>query len=514
MAKLVSVAEMLAVEKAANAAGLSYEQMMENAGQGLAKSIVAHSHDIEKSIFALVGGGNNGGDALLACASLAEQGWKVGVYLQAEREDDPYVERVQQQGGKIILKKKNAEGVQVTKLISQYAVLLDGLLGIGIKLPLRPKSAGLLADVKLALAQTDKPPLVIAVDCPSGMDCDTGEIAGETLNADLTLSMAAVKRGMLTLPAFESLGELEVVNIGLPEDLKEWADIKRFVLDQSWVRSLLPERPLDAHKGTFGTALILAGSKQFPGAALLAGQAAARSGTGLITMAVPNATLDLIVWQMPEAIWIPLIASQDWMSEEDIHAISEKLENVDAALLGPGFGLDEATARFIDEFLKLKKIPPLVIDADGLKLLAGLDKWHNRLPEESVLTPHPGEMAILTGVDKEKIQAERLEIAERFAAKWKQVVLLKGAFSVIAAPDGRTALLPLSTSALATAGTGDVLAGLITGLRAQGLSAFDAACAGAWLHGMAALNAAANIGGSAGVIAGDLLVEFPKLFDN
>ena len=514
MSKLVSVAEMIAVEKAADADGLSYEAMMENAGLELAKSITAHSQGIEKSLFALVGRGNNGGDTLVACAHLAEKGWEVGVFLQAGREDDQYVEKVRMNGGTVYRSKTKDESSQLAKLVEQHAVLLDGLLGTGVKLPLRNEAARLLSQAKGALAQMNNPPMVIAVDCPSGLDCDSGKIAAEALQADLTVCMAAVKRGMLTKTAGGALGEIDVVDIGLPEDLPEWAGIKRFVVDQDWVYANSPFRPLDSHKGTFGKALIIAGSKQFPGAALLAGQAAARSGAGLISMAVPESIREAIVGNLPEAIWISLDHSQELISGQSIGAISNELEKVDATLIGPGFGMGEETAGFIGKFIKKKNISNLVIDADALKLLAGFENWHDEIPIESVLTPHPGEMAILTGLSKEKIQKERLEIAERFAVKWNQVVLLKGAFTVIAAFDGRTALLPISTSSLATAGTGDVLAGLITGLLAQGLKPFEAACAGAWLHGMAGLNAANRIGSDAGVIASDLLVEFPKLLNH
>jgi NAD(P)H-hydrate epimerase len=504
---------MIAVEKAADASGLSYQAMMENAGLELAKSIIAHSHGIEKSVFALVGKGNNGGDALLACAYLAATGWKVGVLLQAGREDDQYVEKVRMNGGTVYRSKTKDESSQLAELVEQHAILLDGLLGTGVKLPLQNEAARLLSQAKGALAQLNNPPMVIAVDCPSGLDCDSGEIAAETIRADLTVCMAALKRGMLTVTAWDSLGEIDVVDIGLPEDMPEWTAIKRFVLDKDWVLPQLPERPLDAHKGTFGTALIIAGSKQFPGAALLAGQAAARSGAGLISMAVPESIQETIVAKLPEAIWIPLTHSEDWITDQDIGAISKQAENADTVLMGPGFGLEEDTAGFIGKFLALNNASPLVIDADGLKLLSGLDTWPNKLPKESVLTPHPGEMAVLTDLSKEKIQADRLETAERFAVEWNQNVLLKGAFTIIASPDGRTAILPVSTSALATAGTGDVLAGLITGLLAQGLKPFEAACVGAWLHAMAGLNAATRIGSDAGVIATDLLVEFPKLLN-
>jgi NAD(P)H-hydrate epimerase len=180
-------------------------------------------------------------------------------------------------------------------------------------------------------------------------------------------------------------------------------------------------------------------------------------------------------------------------------------------LVGPGFGLAESTAEFVAGLLESAqqgvKLPGLVLDADGLKLLARSPDWAARLPGPAVLTPHPGEMSILTGLSKETVQQERLETALRFSQEWGHVVVLKGAFSVIAAPDGQVAIIPVATPALARAGTGDVLAGLIAGLRAQGVQAFQAATAGAWIHAFAGLQAAARLGGSASVLAGDVLHE-------
>lgn len=510
MAKLLSVAEMVAVEKAADAAGLSYVQMMEKAGHSLAQGFIAHSQGRERSVLALVGRGNNGGDALVALAELAEQGWRVSAYLVGERKDaDPYVQRVRERSGAVYSDSREGEE-KLRELVNAHAFLLDGLLGTGIKLPLRAPVVDVLRQVKEVLESGNEGGFVVAVDCPSGMDCDSGEAAPETLRADLTVCMAAVKQGMLSLPAFELLGDLEVVGIGLPEDLPEWENIRRFVVDEGMVRAALPQRWRDAHKGTFGTALIVAGSAHYPGAALLAGRAAARSGAGLVTIAATERVQGMLAGQLPEATWLPLPDEDGWIGEASVEALASGIERATACLMGPGFGMQPSTERFVAQLLG-KKLPPLVVDADGLKLLTQVEDWPRRLPRESVLTPHPGEMAILSALEVEEIQADRLGVAERFAVEWDQVVVLKGAFSVAAAPDGRTAVIPVASPALATAGTGDVLAGVICGLRAQGMPAYEAAFAGAWLHGLAGLRAAKRLGSEAGVIAGDLIEELPGL---
>lgn len=499
MQKLVSVAEMRDIEKAADAAGLSYAQMMENAGQSLADAVLAHSHDRKKTVLGLVGPGNNGGDTLVALALLAKQGWKASAFLVGQRP----------KGDRLAARAKRA-GVQfAAKLAVKQDVVLDGLLGTGIRLPLREDFRQTLLEAGRQVSRREPMPLIVAVDCPSGLDAGSGDVASETLHADLTVSMAAVKLGMLKLPAFEYLGQLEIGGIGL-SDLEEWDAIKRYVIDEAFVRHALPERLLDAHKGTFGTAMIVAGSQRFPGAALLAGEAAYRSGAGLVTVAAPETIQPALAGHLREATWLPLPAENGWLAEQGSEIIKAHLDRVTAILLGPGFGTEAITGKLIEK-LFAADLPPLVIDADGLKLMSKISGWESLLPQDTILTPHPGEMAILSGLTTDAIQSDRLGTAEKFAKQWKCTLVLKGAFTVVASHDGRTAVMPLATPALARAGTGDVLAGLITGLRAQGMAAFEAASCAVWLHGQAGLRAAERLGGAAGVLAGDLIAELPRL---
>jgi hydroxyethylthiazole kinase-like uncharacterized protein yjeF len=508
MAKLVSVAEMLAIEQAADKSGLSYAKLMENAGKSLANAVIAHSHKTDRSVLGLVGPGNNGGDTLVALEHLAKKGWQTNAYLVKRDLQDKYVKRAKKAGATIVAGDKSNS--KLSKLISKHAVLLDGLLGTGIRLPLREPFATVLARVKEIIVGMSHPPYIVAVDCPSGMDTDSGEIPAEMLKASLTVSMAAVKRGMLTLPAFGHLGKLVVGDIGLPPDLAEWTAIQRYAIDEEIARSAIPPRPLKAHKGTFGTALVVAGSDHFPGAALLAGEAAYRSGAGLVTIATPESIQPSLAGHLREATWLPLPADSGWISVRAAELVLSSLDRVTALLFGPGFGQQLGTQQFIDKLINTK-LPPTVIDADALKLLARIDDWPRRLPTDTIITPHPGEMSILSGLSTDEIQSARLDIAEKYARKWKVVLVLKGAFTIVASPDGRSATLPLATPALARAGTGDVLAGLIAGLRAQGVSAFEASCTAVWLHGQAGLRAAALMGGTAGVLAGDLIAEIPDL---
>jgi len=532
--KLVTVSEMRAIEQEADASGLTYARMMENAGRGLAKEILRLAYnqgDDDMQVLGLVGPGNNGGDTLVALAFLAEKGWQARAYLiQRKEEGDPLVERLIEAGGEIVISQRDDNFEQLKAFMGTSDVLLDGILGTGFKLPLKDGIAQVMAAAKEALAESEWPAYVVAVDCPSGVDCDTGEAAAACIRADATLTMAAVKQGLLKMPAYDLVGELRVVDIGLPDGLPSWEAVRNQVADDKLAASILPPRPSDAHKGTFGTALIVAGSVNYTGAALLAGKAAYRIGAGLVTLAVPAPLHAALAGHFPEATWLLLPHEMGVVAADAASVLTGNLARATALLIGPGFGLEDTTKEFLEKLLRgatLPKtahgrigfiqtqageaearrlvFPPLVVDADGLKLFAKIPDWPKLLPAPAVLTPHPGEMATLTGLTKEEIQKDRLAIALRFAQEWGHVVVLKGAFTVIASPEGRTTTIPVASSALARAGTGDVLAGLIVGLRAQGVEAYPAAVAGAWIHAQAGLYAAEVQGSTASVLAGDVL---------
>jgi ADP-dependent NAD(P)H-hydrate dehydratase / NAD(P)H-hydrate epimerase len=526
--KLVSVSEMQAVEREADSTGYTYAQMMEQAGNNLAAAVVDRYRPLLPSgILGLVGSGNNGGDTLVALAELAARGWKTAAALLRPRpESDPLVARLHDAGGEVITLYENADYTQYAIFLPQYRIWLDGILGTGFRLPLKADLAQLMSAIHEICETAHPRPIVVAVDCPSGIDCDTGEAAPHCLRADLTVTMAAIKQGLLKFPAYDYVGDLQLAGIGLPkggETMQSWQAIHRTVLDKSLVRTMLPVRKLDAHKGTFGTSLIVAGSISYTGAVLLAGEAAYRIGTGLVTLAVPASIQGMLAGHLVEATWIALEEEKGSISQDAADQIFQNLDRPTAMLVGPGLGLSESTTRFMSRLLDANpatglgfisnpnpshpKVPGMVLDADGLKHLSRLADWHEHLPPDSILTPHPGEMSVLTGLSTSIIQADRLRIAEQYAQEWQVILVLKGAFTVIAAPDGRTALVPVATPALARAGTGDVLAGLIVGLRAQGVPGFEAACAGAWIHAQAGLFAAQQAGTTAVVLASDVVLS-------
>ena len=505
--KYLSVQEMIAVEKAADRAGHSYSAMMEAAGKGLAE-VIHHRYGAgaEQSILALVGSGNNGGDALVALIYLQTWGWDVKAVLLRRRDpEDSLVRRFQKNKGELIIADTPEKfNFGLKKQIQDTNIILDGVLGTGIRLPLRKPLDEMLSLIMKAVAQAVDRPVVVAVDCPSGVDCDTGQASSSCIPADLTVTMAGVKQGLLKFPAYNHVGELVLVDIGLPVGLPEWERISREVISEDWVTTVIPERPLDAHKGTFGTGLVIAGSRSYPGAAALAGISAYRIGAGLVTMAVPGSIYSSLVEILPEATWIVLDEKEGSIAGSAFSDVEEALGRPTACLIGPGLGLEKGTARFLEGMIRLADLPPLILDADGLRLLSRLEKWPERLPVGSVLTPHPGEMAALCGLSVEDIQADRVGIAEKFAREWNQIVLLKGAHTVIADPGGCTRILISADPALARAGSGDVLSGIICGLIAQGVGPFEAASAGAWVHARAGGLAVEEASSRAAVLAGDI----------
>lgn len=528
MAKIVSVDRMRTIEQAVDQSGHTFDEMMALAGQAVADEIERRRGPLDgQRIVILAGSGDNGGDGLVAGHHVAEAGARVSVYLAKPRdEDDPHLARLKEGGVLVAVAEQDQRWRVLRNMLSTADIVVDAVLGTGLSLPLRGTAQELLGTAQKELAARETRPFVVAVDCPSGLDCDSGEIGEEALDADLTVTLGAAKTGLLRFPGAERVGEIVIGDIGIPSRQPELAEVDLELATAETVRAWLPARPRSSHKGTFGAAVVIGGSVPLPGAAVLAGLGAYRVGTGLVTLAVPSSVQPLLVSQLPEATWILLPHEIGLLNEDAVEVLKDEMTAPDAVLIGPGLGRDKPTKRFMGRLFGLEvtanrgklgfvvkeeehapevlDLPSAVIDADALKLLVDIPDWHNRLPQGSVLTPHPGEMAIMTGEDKDELQEDRVKSARTYAQKWGQVLVLKGAFTVIAEPEGRTMVLPFATSALATAGTGDVLAGVIVGLRAQGVEAFEAAVLGAWLHGRAGELTAQDMGSEAAVLAGDV----------
>ncbi len=527
---IVTTQQMQAAEKAADAADLSYDQMMEHAGHAVAEAIAAQFEVAGVRVLVLVGPGNNGGDGLVVARYLSQMGATVTVYVwKRNLEGDHNWDLLDATGVECVLSDDEDSQTRLSVLLAESAIIVDALLGTGVSRPIkgtlaelldqtkavvaerRTPTAGLLVEPALPAFETEFGPAVVAVDVPSGLNSDTGAVDPHTLKADLTVTLAAVKYGHLLAPGLDSVGQLVVGDIGITPDYYP-DEVTVEMATAPKVVAMLPERPASGHKGTFGTALIVAGSLNYTGAARLSGQAATRSGAGLVTLAPPRTIYPILAAGLIEATYLPLPDEEGNLVGAAAETLRAGLGRAGALLIGPGLGQSEGTDAFLSSLLAAKAdLPPLVLDADALNTLAKQAEWWQRLPPDSILTPHPGEMARLMDSSIDEVQANRLDVARDMAARWSQIVLLKGAYTIIAAPDGRVMVMPFANPALAKAGSGDVLAGTIVSLRAQGVAPFEAAIAGAYLHGVAGEIARESLG-AATVVAGDLVNFLPTVF--
>ncbi len=503
--KLLTSEEMRELEQRAEAAGVSTETLMENAGLAVAQEIWMQLGSLEdRRIAVLVGPGNNGGDGLVAARHLHEWGAQVRVYALRERSDAQWNQTVEQ-GVPCGAATDDENFEALEALLSGAEAIIDALLGTGSSRPIAGDLAEIMQRLAAVRSRTVKPKLV-AVDLPTGLDADSGRLDPLAVAADETVTFHAPKVGLYMQPGAGAAGSVQQVEIGIPPGLDE--DLQTEVLERRAAKSLLPARPADAHKGTFGRVLIIGGSARYPGAAVLAARGAYRAGAGLVTIATPQSIAMSMISAVPEATLLPLPEHDEGVVSGHAawEVVRDELPEVDAVVLGCGFGRLDHSGVFVRRFLiseEVSAVQGIVVDADGLNLLTGDLSVVPAAVAPLVLTPHPGEMGRLTGLSTEDVQGRRLTLARERAAEWGCHVVLKGANTIVATPDRRARVSEVAQPALATAGTGDVLSGAIGALIAQGLSPFDAATLGVYLHGDAG-NRAARSNGTIGVTAGDV----------
>ncbi len=350
------------------------------------------------------------------------------------------------------------------------------------------------------------------MDTPSGLDVDTGSVDESCPQADMTITLGYPKPGLFIFPGADRVGKLIVADIGIPPSLAE--DIAIELITQEWVQSVLPKRPRDSNKGTFGRVLVVAGSINYIGAAYLACMGVVRVGAGLVTLATARSLQPILAAKLTETTYLPLPeAEAGIIASEAANVLHKNLVNYDVLALGCGLGQNQSVVKFVSSVLfglADGSLPALIIDADALNILAQTPQWERKLKRDAVLTPHPGEMARLTGMSVNEVQRNCLGVVTRFASQWGKTVVLKGACTIVAAPDGRAKLCFIGNPGLSSAGTGDVLTGAIAGLVAQGMPLFEAAACGAYLHARAGEKAREKFG-DAGMLASDLLPLLPQV---
>ena len=510
--KIVTVGQMQQAERESARFGITTAELMEQAGKAVAEEVRKAVGDLRKhNVLVLVGPGNNGGDGLVAAKYLFD--WETGrvkVYLCGNRSaSDINLEQIKKRG---IHFREVTEDNNLNKFnewLSEATLVLDAIFGTGKSRPLAGVLAQILGGVQEA--KIHRPHLrLVAVDLPSGIDADSGAVDAYTPQFDRTITLGFPKVGLFNYPAMQRAGEMTVADIGIHPSLVE--DIPLELLTESRIRPLLPKRSPFSHKGTYGRVMALTGSINYSGAAYLACSGAMRAGAGLTTLAMAKSLLPILAAKLSEVTYLPLPESGGGLAPlESANLIHSQLPQYNVLLIGCGIGQSQTTAEVVKMFLMEQRTPtpPVVLDADGLNILAGIPDWQLGFKIDAVFTPHPAEMSRLVRKPIEEIQANRLEITREAAAQWHKTVVLKGPYTVIAAPDGRIRVSPFVNAGLASAGTGDVLAGVIAGMLAQGLSLFDAASCGVYLHGLAAEMVKAELG-DAGMLASDLLPVLPK----
>jgi len=514
--KIVTCAQMRQLEERAVAAGVPLDTLMESAGLAVARRIVRLLDGVRgKRVVVLVGPGNNGGDGMVAARYLADWGALITLYMTSGRRREDKFEECRSRQVRVVEAADDPDQMQLASYVPLADLVVDAVLGIGAG-NARPLDGSIGAALTaVGDVQRRQPALrVVAIDVPTGLNADSGACDDACIEAAITLTLGAPKIGLFRFPGARVAGRIEAISIGLPDGIDGGLAID--LADDASVSAVLPARRIDAHKGSHGSLLVVAGSRSFVGAPVLTAAAAYRAGAGLVTLAAPETVYRIAATGLLEQVHLPLPETERGnLGPTAVGTTRAALEAATAAVVGPGLGSDESVRLFLESLLLsdpdsrgAAPETPIVLDADALNALAVTYGWWKRMRAPAVLTPHPGEMARLTGRAISDVQDFRIETASEAASTWGQVVVLKGALTVVASPDGRVTISPFSNPALATAGTGDVLAGIIGALMAQGAGPYDAAVAGVYAHAKAAETLRERLG-DGGMLASDLLLEVP-----
>ncbi len=488
--------------------GLSGLVLMENAGRAVADGVKATLGCVAgRRVFVLAGKGNNGGDGLVAARHLENDGAHVRVFLFGTPDELSPDAKVNHRiltaaGGEVLVVREERDWQRVKMALPFADCLVDALVGTGAQGAL----SGAVERAAKLLNEAQRP--VVAVDIPSGVDANTGLVSGPAVRAQRTVTLALPKPGLLLQPGAGYAGELAVADIGIPARLTAELALRRHVVENNWVREVLPKRRVTDHKGDAGRVLVVAGSRGLTGAAVLSATAAARSGAGLVTAAVPRSLELLVAGKLTEVMTLGLPDQGEGAGLVDaaVETVLAKAAQSDVVALGPGLGREAGTQSVVRQLLQ-QAACPLVLDADALFAIANEPHLLGKAAAVPVITPHPGEMARFWGMKAAEINENRLAVAQQAAEEWGAIVVLKGAPTVIAYPDGEVFVNPTGGPALASGGTGDVLTGVIAAFIAQGMTSHQAAVAGVYVHGLAGQILARS--GDLGVLAGDVAACLP-----
>ena len=481
---------------------------MERAGTGVVTHLLQHFGPVKgKKVVVFCGKGNNGGDGLVVARLLQDKGAHLTVILMAPHKE---LSKDAQTMYRRLIKKIKPSHILVLpsqetleSLTHDAHILIDGLLGTGLSSSLRDPYSTAISAMNASHAYT------VAIDIPSGLDSNTGAILGTAIQADLTVTFGYPKIGLYVGDAIDQVGHIEVVDIGIPIEYVQELKPQNHLLTTELVSPLIPRRPQSAHKGTFGHAGIVAGSPGKAGAAALASLGALRAGTGLVTVATPQTVAPIVESKLLEIMTLALPETPEHLlGLEAYTTLLLFCQEKSAVGFGPGLGVSSSITELLSQLLPQLEVS-CVFDADALNSLASHLDIFSHMKQPPILTPHPGEMARLLGTTSSNlINEDRIGIARAFATTHRVILVLKGANTVIADPHGQIAICPTGNPGMASAGMGDVLTGVITGFLAQGLTAWNAARAGVYVHGRAGDLAALTMG-EPGLIASDVISAIP-----
>lgn len=489
--------------------GLPGRVLMENAGRGATRVLMTKYPDIASGRVAVAAGrGNNGGDGFVMARYLAQAGVSVTVYLLSESSrlagnaaDNFNLLAALDVAVREVTDKNTFN--QLKTEMAHHHLWVDAMLGTGLNSEVK----GLFKSVINYINALNQP--VFSVDIPSGLHADSGFPCGTCIRADVTATFAFPKIGHIALPGAELTGELHVVDIGIPPHIVKNIPPRHHLISKKMIRSLIRPRACDIHKGGTGHVLVIAGSVGKTGAATLSALSALRSGAGLVTLGVPESLNPFVESQALEVMTVPLPETQTGgHTEASGEMILDLLEGKKCIAMGPGLGTDDRTKALV-HFLVQQCPVPMVIDADGLNSLTGHPEILKKRKADIILTPHPGEMARLIGTTPKDVQENRVDCAKKFAAEFNVHVILKGARTLIAHPDGHTYINPTGNPGMASGGMGDVLTGMVAGFISQGYPPETAAHLAVYLHGRAADNLSLSKG-PYGYIASDVMDTIPK----
>lgn len=474
---VVSVKQMTDAELRSEEIGVSRVRLMRNAAESILKFLEDKFPDLlEKNIAVICGSGNNGGDGAVLSCLLRAKGVDACVVLPDKFPNTDTAAECLKEFQKTELKTIKDRSM-IEAVIKRADIILDCVFGTGFHGELPENAAEIF---KLA---ADAEAVKISVDIPSGVNGNTGIIAENSFKPDITLVLAAMKTGLLNLPCNDFCGDIEILDIGITDGCCEEYD---GVFTEHEIKKAFPKRPRSSNKGSFGKLLNIAGCNKYIGASLLSSRAALRSGAGLVTLAAVERVIPIAAAYIPECVFTELPSDNEgYISEKAIKEIGAVMDNYSSVSMGCGMGNRESTKK-IAEFLIKNGKSPLILDADGINSISGNINVLKDKSRPVILTPHPAEFGRLIGLTPAEVQADRLNLAKSFALEYGVILLLKGAYTVIAAPDGRVRVNSTGNTALAKAGCGDVLTGIIGALAAQGVEPFTAAVLGAYLHGEAA----------------------------